>query len=346
MKNIKIYLIILGLLFSVNSIAQQVGEVELKKPGRPSGDFKSKDIKDAPKKIYIAEFWIAYQLVFSDQEQTAAGMSYGKTKTSLTIAIANLDKEDLIGVTNTIYADFIQDLKEHGYEIIKSSDIKGVKTYEGWQLLDGGSLNEAQIGGYVISSPSNTQYFVKKVTKKGKAKGSFLGYEMKLSQALDGTIIAKVNIIVPFIEDAESGASKVGAKMIGGVSKIVVRPNFRIRSEGLAQGYNTVYNSKVYFGYSQKSNSQNTLTGTLKNPITISGVFEDKKYKSLATASANSTTGGGAYKIVTSFNVTNDQVQYIDCDPIKYKEGVLKATKSYLDATLERLYTVAEGKKL
>ncbi len=343
MKN---YIILILTICTLSASAQQVSNVELKKPGRPSGDFKYKDIKDAPKKIYIAEFWIAYQLVFSDQEQTAAGMSYGKTKTSLTIAIANLNKEDLIGVTNTIYADFIGDLKEHGYEIIKASDIKGVKTYEGWQLLDGGSLNEAQIGGYVFSSPSNTQYFVKKVTKKGKAKGSFLGYEMKLSQALDGTIIAKVNIIVPFIEDAESGVSKVGGKIIGGVSKIVVRPNFRIRSEGLGQGYNTVYNSKVYFGYSQKSNSQNTLTGTLKKPVVIGGVFEDKKYKSIATAAANGTTGSGAYKIVTSYNVSSDQVQFAECDPTAYKEGVLKAAKAYLDASLDRFYAVSAGKKL
>jgi acyl-CoA-binding protein len=345
MKTIRTYLIILGLLFSVNSFSQQIGEVELKKPGRSSGDFKSKDIKDAPKKIYIAEFWIAYQLVFSDQEETKAGASYGKTKSSLTIAIANLKKEDLTEVTNNLYSDFKQNLEGKGYEIVKAVDIKGAKPYEGWELLDGGTINEAQIGGYVYSTPNDYQYYVKKVTKKGKSKSSFLGYEMKLSQALDGTLIAKVNIMVPFIEDAESGASKAGAKMVGGVSKIVVRPSFRIMSEGMMESHNTMYNSKVYFGYSPKTNTQNTLTGTLKKPISIDGVFEDKKYKSVATASANSTTGGGAYKIVTSYNVTSDQVQIADCDPTAYKEGVFKAAKSYMDATLDRFYGVAAGEK-
>ena len=346
MKNFKTYLIaVLCMLFTANSIAQEVSSVALKNPGRPSGDFKSKDIKDAPKKIYIAEFWVAYQLVFSDQEETAAGMSYGKTKTSLTIAVDNINKEDLTEVTNKLYADYTQSLKSNGYEIITAADINGAKPYEGWELLEGGTLNEAQIGGYVYSTPSDYQYYVKKVTKKGKSKASFVDYSMKLSQALDGTIIAKVNMMVPFIEDAESQLSKTGAKMIGGVSKIVVKPNFRIMSEGMMEGHNTMYNSKVFFGYSPKMNIQNSLTGTLKDPVTISGVFEDKKYKSVATASANGTTGGGAYKIVTSYNVTSDQVQFAECNPAAYKDGVYKASKAYMDATLERFYNVAAGKK-
>lgn len=345
MKSLKNYLLILTVLFSTDLIAQQVSTVELKKPGRPSGDMAPKKIKNAPHKIFIAEFNILYQLVFSDKEETRAGVNHGKTKAKLTVAAGGLYKEDLTSITDEIFKNYTDNLKAKGYEIIEAADVAKAKSYENWSLLKGGGLNEEQLRGFIKSTPTNYSFYVKKVSKKGKEKTGVMDNSIKISQALDGAVVAKVNLIIPFIVDAESGFSKSSAKIVGGVSKIVVKPKLHIPAESVMTGHNSIIQSGATYAYSTGMGEQAIAKARLKDDVEINGVFEDKKYKATSVTQLNTEYSAGAYTLVQSVDVTTEDVQVAECDVPKYKEGVQKASIQILEASLNKFYGFADGTK-
>jgi len=343
MKISKYFLLLLPIIVSFNLSAQQIGNVELKKPGRPSGDMAAKKIKDAPKKIFIAEFNIMYQLVFTDKEETREGVNHGKTKAELTVAAANLHKEDLTYLTDKIYKSYLDNLASKGYEILDAAQAADAKPYTDWQLMKGGGLNEAQLRGYILSTPTNYSYYVKKVSKKGKEKTGMINNSIKISQAIGGAVVAKVNILIPFIVDAESGLSKSTAKIVGGVSKIVVKPSLHIAAGGVMTGHNTIYQTGASYAYSTGMKVQAMAKTNLKEDVEIPSVFEDKKFKAVAVTQLNTEYDAGAYTIVHSIDVTQANVQEAKCDVPKYKSGVQKASIKFLNASLNRFYGFTEG---
>lgn len=344
MHYIKNYLLLFIFLYSVSSFGQEIGEISLKKPGRSAGDMAAKKIKKAPKKIFIAEFNIFYQLVYADFEQSREGVHHGKTSATLTVAAPDIKKENLKELTNKLYKEYTQNLKSKGYQILPTSAAKGIKNYENWEIHDGGGLNEAQIKGYVMSTPDDYQYFLKKVNKKGREKKGFIDNSIKVSQQLDGVLVAKINIVIPFMKDSESGASKSASKILGGISKLVASPDLRLTSSSVASGYANGYSTQATYAYSTGMSEQAMVRAILKDDVPIPGVFNDEKFKAVAVTQLNQEYNTGAYTIIQSTDVNASNVQMAKCDSDKYNKGTYEASKSFLDASLERLYSFAEGK--
>lgn len=213
-------------------------------------------------------------------------------------------------------------MQKDGYTFISADEALQTEEYAGYQKIEGGTLSEYQFPGLISSTPTGYAYLIKKTTDSGKEKGGFNGY--KLSAQLGGALVAKLNINVLFIEDAESGFSKAASDAVGGVAKIVVRPNLRV---AITKTYQEFY-------FAEKEIKPLAFTKIeLKEDLLIPEIFEDKKYK--AAESSQTDNWGYQYGTMRLFNVTDTYLEKtipLPCEANKYRDGVSAALKSYVDA--------------
>lgn len=311
---------VLAVVFSIACVSAQVKIKEISAIGQ-------KKFKDAEKKVYIADFRVNYQLLYSQTEVAEGGREIGggyrgDAKAGLTMGVKGLEQSDLMEITNHIYQKYVKEFQSMGYSLITASDASTIEEFEGYELKEGGAISEDQFPGLLSTTPDNYQYLIKKITTKGKEKGRFNGY--KASAQLGGVVIAMLNIDVLFVEDAESGASKALGKALGGVAKIVVRPNLRIAEA----------RSNNQFFFAEKAIKPLAYTKMeVKDPVKIDGVFEDKKYK--AAESAQTDNWGSQVGTMRYFNVSDSYLSKtipLECDASKYKSGVKGAAGAYVDA--------------
>lgn len=282
----------------------------------------------AIKKVYVAEVRVNYQLLYSQTETASGGREIGggyrgDAKVGLTLGVKGLETKDIQEITDKIYEYYLNKLKEAGYEIISANEASTAKQYEGFEMKSGGTASEAQFPGLVSVVPNNYQYMIRRTTSKGKEKNRFNAY--KLSAQLGGALVTKLNLNVLFVEDAESGFSKSLSKTVGGVAKIVVRPNLRISS-----GPNTY--GQFYFA-EREIKPLASASMELKKDLEIPGIFEDRKYK--AAKSSQSDLWGSSIGTMTIFHVSDSYLSKtipLECDAQKYKDSVEKAAMQYIDA--------------
>ncbi len=342
MKKLIILTFILFLFVSIN--AQEVGKIETK----IESGFGMKKFNDAPKKIFIQHFFINYQMMFDQIEIAKGGREFGggqrsDAKAQLVLGVQGIDETDLQEMTNKLFKEYKSKLEAAGFTIVTASEVANEKTFDGWQLLEGGTPGKAQFPGFISTAPTGFEYLVKKINKKGKKKSTKNIFDngMSTSTDLGGIIIARVNISIPFIKDAESQASKALTKSFGGVAKIVVRPelsvikNVAVKTKGAFGEKTEIVNTSSLFAYKKSLKYQASLNVVPKKVIEIKGVFEDKKYKAIESASQD--LWGSDYGAVTVFNVTDQvllKMQAIPCDKEKYVNGVLSASSGYLNKSL------------
>lgn len=335
MKRFTLMMTALAIMSAHVGYGQEMGEIELKGGGRASGGYAEKKFKKAPRKVYIEEFRINYQLLYTDAESTRGGRTMGggyqsSTQASVAVGIQSVTADDLKGLTNRLYEDYISQWQNMGYEIVTADIAASTEYFSGWDKTTGGNLSEAQKIGYTTATPNGFEYFVKKMSNKGKEKGNFLDKSHKLSYELGGAVVVRVNVTVPFMEDGESQGSKALTGVLGGVSKVVARPNFNISETSMAS-----------YKYATKKIAADAVAfSKLKNSLQINGVFEDKKYKAVSTADANQNWNNSAF--VTVWNQSTENVQVADCDPEKYKSGVLEGISQYLTASVNQYKSYTE----
>lgn len=304
--------------------------------------FGSGKFKKSPKKIYIAQFRVNFQLLFSQVETAQGGSTLGggyrgDAQAGLTMAVKGVSSEDLQEITDKLYQDYIAKIKSAGYELVTADEASSAKEFDGWERKMGGKLNEAQYPGYITATPTGFEYYAKKTKADGREKSTFTDNTLKISNNVKATAI-KVNIVVPFVEDAESGASKALGKTIGGLAKVVLRPYLRVEKDivGTSGTFSTdAAVTKVTYAFMEGMGTQAISNLQLKDDIAIPGIFEDKKYKAIETADQD--LWGTEVGALIIFNVTNNylsKTQPLPCDATKYKEGVISAAGKYLDLTL------------
>lgn len=305
--------------------------------------FGQKKFRGAPKKVYISQFRVNYQLLYSQTEtaeggRTLGGGYRGEAKAGLTMAVQGIEAADLMQITDKLYADFVSGLTNAGYELLSADDAAKAKNYQGWERKAGGTLNESQYPGYITAIPTGYEYFVKKTNESGREKTGFGDNTLKVSNDIGAPVI-RVNLVIPFVEDAESHGSKALGKVVGGLAKVVLRPYLRLEKDPVATagGFSTdAAQTKVTYGFMEGMGTQAISNLCLKSSIDIPGIFEDKKYK--AVESADQDLWGTSYGALTIFNVSDvylKKTQPLPCDAAKYKQGVGEAAGSYLKATLD-----------
>ena len=332
-------LIILGVIILTPTYSQNTEEISYKDFG-----YGQKKFGKAPKKIYVAQFRVVYQLMADWTESTQGGYQLGggvkgKATARLAVGLQGIEENDLKEITNKLFAEYVVKLKAEGYEIIPASVAANTEPYAEFEQKTGGDLSLAQYPGYIMSIPTDFEYFVKRTTKKGIEKKTFLDDSPKLSVALDGAVIAKVNLVIKFIQEAESGASKALGKLSGSVAKLVMETDLRIASDGAmgagAMTTDAVQTQAMYTYAVRNMAPEAQCSFLLKDQINIPGIVEKKKYKSVETANVDMWgTEVGAMRIFSADNTYFENIQAVPVDAEKYRNGVYEAGTKFISTTL------------
>lgn len=335
------YTFILALCIGFNTIAQKVVPMEIK----DNGAVGQKKLKKAPKKVYIAEFRVFYQMLYTQSEQTREGVNHGATSASIAVGLSGIEEEHLQQTTNNIYANYTKKLKAEGFEIVGADEAANIKYYEDWERKQGGTLSRAQFPGFVMSTPEGYEYFVKGTKNSGKEKVTFTDKTYKVGFELGKITAISVNITIPFMTDAESAGSKMLTSAVGGISKIVVKPDLRIGNEIVGGSINNAVTSANYVFTEQKIAADCYYPLQLKDPIKIDGVLSGEKMKTIASAEQKTAMNMGAMTLVYDNDVSISNLQMVSCEPEKYTKGVEDASNVFLNESLDLFFTYQKGEK-
>lgn len=321
------------------------------------GEFKPKDdtfglgkLKSKPKKIYISNFSINYQL-FNEKEKTKKGGALfrdkgvrGDATAELMVGLGSLTENDFQTITNTLYQDFVIQLKAKGFEII-SADVAGkTETYEGWTKASGPFVVASDMPGIITASPAGYDFYYKERTKAGKAIGAKFATLDKtpqnLSKDLDDAVVVSVDLYVFFMKDVyafQGSAANIKIKtQLSLVSNETISAKsddksiaFRKQVEYVT-GANTI--NFVCGKYKIGGSAESVYTGGLKKDFTIENVIDEKKIQSFAQGGVD-VVGNDNYFGTTysAENKSSSKTTIIPVDTKKYNEGVIKAGKAFLD---------------
>lgn len=333
-KTLPILLFSFVLMFSLNSGAQSVKKSKLK-----FGGYGQKKFNKAGKKIFIEQFSINYQYIYAKTKKKRGGRQLGggylgNAKAALFLGLGNINPDKLQKLTDQVYNDFTKKLTNAGFTILTGDDFKNHSYYSKDKVYKGGAPSE-YFQGFISTSPSN-------ITFINKGYGTF-NTTLKTSKQLDGTIVARINIMVPFAENGESQGSRAIGKMLGGIAKVVAKPNLRIGTTTIQtksklgfDKYNT-FNTNFDIGYKTGLKYQSWHTVNPKKGIEIQGVLPKKKYK--AVKSANQDLNGtqvGNYKVFNVPSAELKKMQTIEFDSEKYYKGVKEAIDYYMNSSTDK----------
>ncbi len=337
MKTIHFFTI-MSLLITLGVNGQTIDQTVEIKSGRAAGNYAENKLKKGVKKIFINEFRVFFELIYVDQEQTRAGVNYGSTKATLKVGLDGVSSDSLQRITDRLYKDYTEQLRSEGYTIVLADEAAGIKQFEDYQKVKGGTISSSQIHGFAMVTPTNYEYFIKKVDKKGKQKNGLMDKRPKISGQLGDVAVVNVNLMVSFMEEAESRGSKLLTDAIGGVSKVVAEPGFRLAADLSGITSQASYLQNIKSGFS-------SLNTPFKKDIRIEGVFEKKKYKAVSSAQQNTEYDYGAMSVVFSQHVDATNLQLIQVDQEKYYRGAYNACKLYLTESTNLFLKYSKGEK-
>jgi hypothetical protein len=267
----------------------------------------------------------------------------GSAKVNLTLGLKGLNETNLVGITDELYAKFKKSLEDKGYEVLTVESVMNIPMFEGWEKVQGGTLNELQYPGYASVSPSNFHYMVSGTKNNGKEKKIFLDMGPKISNQTDGLIVIDVNIVVPFSEEAESQGSRALTKLSGGVAKVVAETNLTLTSNLLmSRGWlnQSVTTTELNIYYKKSMAEQGGGSIKLKKSLELAGAIEKKKYKAVQTATTD--VWGRSAGLFRVFNVDDTflkSMQPVPVEPDKYVDLVKKAGHAFLDTALQTYFS-------
>lgn len=316
---------------------QRVSSIELKS-GRAAGNAMETKLKKAPRRIYINEFRVFYQLVYVDQEQTVEGVHHGSTKATLKVGLEGANADSLKVVTNRLYNEYVKHLRSQNFTIISTNEASKIKQFENYQRIKGGGISSSQLHGFAMATPEGTEFLVKRISKKGKQKSGLLDKRAKISGQLDGAVVVNVNLVVPFMQESESKGSKMLTKAVGGVSKVVASTNMRV-----AHDFPGIACYASYFHLSKATHV--VLNLPMKHDLAIEDVLEPTKFKAVASAQQNEKRDYGAISLVFTEHVDASNLQMIKLNAKRYYRGVYLGCAKYLDVSTMEFLRLIEGNK-
>jgi len=337
MNKIIAFIVAFALIISC-SIAQTITEKEIKVSG-----YGEKKLKKAPKKVYIANFKVYFHVIASGSAKSTGGTSFGggsikgNTSTSMTVAVQGVDIEDFQKITDDTYNRFAADLVSKGFEIINAEEASKIDFYSDWEMKQGGEVNYANVPGYVSVTPTGTKYLVKKETRSGREKKTFIDRTPRISKELDDAIIIEATFAFPFIEMKTNSSSLVG------FSSVKAKTDFAL---GTAAGSDGLTNLQEYTrvkftsGSGPGASANAYMTADLKKEFDIDGVFKEDKFREFSAAKSTSLYNAtpNYFGVVFAENRTNNVTNLAECDGEKYIQATTNVINNYMDLTLTEFY--------
>lgn len=311
---------------------------------------KTKSLKDSPKKVYIKNFKVFYQMIAEAEKTTYGGRqlgggSYtGNATARMAVGVQGVNSEDLQNMTNDLFKHYVSRLEALGYEVLNSKDLN-IEFFEGWELLEGPRINESQIKGSLMVVPEGYSYYVKGVKKSGKEKtGAFMsgvtgqaenwgsaiyGPLPKITQELNDALVIEVALNV--------GSIYLDPKSVLGTAKVKGGAYLRLQNARVSYISGRMKGPGV-------ANPENYLELTVSKPVRIPGVFGEQNFKAVAVKQRTTVPDYATFFTVenTEMNLTN----FIECESEDFVREVNKTNQAFLDLSLDKLDLALKGEKV
>ncbi|MVO09305.1 hypothetical protein GOQ30_09060 [Flavobacterium sp. TP390] len=341
-------LLFVVLLFIQNVFAQELGEFKPKEDTFGLGKLKSK-----PKKIYISNFSINYQLFNVKQKTNKGGSLFrdkgvqGDATAELMVGLGSLSESDFQLIANNLYQDFVSQIKSKGFEII-SADVAGkTNTYEGFTKAKGPFVIASDKPGIITAVPEGFEFYYMDRSKVGKALAAKFGAmnttQQSLSKDLDDVVVVAVDLYVFFMKDVYAFQGNAANIKIKTQLSLVANETIAAKSDdkGIFKkqveyitGANTI--NFTCGKYPIGGSAESVYTGLLKKDFTIENVIDEKVIQSYAKGAVDF-VGTDTYfgKYYEAENKSSAKTTIIPVDTKKYNEGVIKAGKEFLKYHLD-----------
>lgn len=322
-----IYLFLLC-AFSLVSHAQLVTEKNLKDWG-----YGEKKLQKAPKRIFINQFFVNYQLMSSSSTTSVTG----STSAEMAVGMSGMELEDFQLITDNSYKKVVDKLTKAGFEIVTADEAQKTEMLSDWQRLPGGTPSKAQLMGYVSTAPNNFDFFMKRVDKKGKGKGTFFDSTPKLSKELGDIPVFEAAVNFQFVSLEGSSSYLVeSSKMKGTV-------DYKLTATAVAQSSEGIFGGKietapsivriVWKGGAPGAGALAMVQVSPKGDISIPGVVEKKKFKEYVSAPTNYSNYYNGFLTIDSKEVNVTHMVKAD------REAYISKTQEALDQYLDYVVT-------
>ena len=325
-------LTLVAFVLTISLNAQTMDEKNL----TDKGSFGQKNLKKAPKKIYIASFKTFFQVSASAVATSTGGRNLGggsfdgATRTEMAVAIDGVDEIDFITAVDGVYQQYKKGLEDQGFEIITAEEAGKTPFYLEWQRKTGGRISTSQMKGYVMAIPTGYEYYIRKENSKGKEKGTFIDRTPELSGDLDDAIVVDISFVFPAIDmDTKGGLYSSG-------SSVSAKVNFRLATaamDGTAGGNINYTQVKYIYGDGPGAGAEAYLINSIKSKVEIPDVFAEKKFKERTSASITP----AYYSIVFTEDVKTEVTHTAKCDAGKYIASTQSLMNQVLNYSLEQL---------
>ncbi|QTD36711.1 hypothetical protein JL193_11240 [Polaribacter batillariae] len=360
MKKIN-YLIAAIFFISLSAFAQDIEEVKIK-----SKFYGANKMKKAPKKIYINSFNVNYE-IYKEAIDFKAGGNGGRiggntsnATAKAAIGLGGIDANKMQVKTNELYQNFINRLKNEGFEIVAAEEAGKTDVFKNWQKASGPIIQE-NLTGIINCIPQDYSFYYKRKTTDGEIKKGFLGgigLQPKLSKALGDAIIADVNLYVMFSEPGsdwmKGKAAKVKIKTnlrLVNNHAISIPQKFKKKKSTLGKLFGSVKIKGATDTYPAISSVQFTqgkiglgatsqFNGNLKEDVEINNILKKQKivaYQKQGSFVPTSFTTFSNYLDAKAdrFSTTT---KWIEVDGDKYAEGFYNACNTFLTKNLDAFF--------
>jgi hypothetical protein len=321
-------LVILAILISTLSYGQLVTD-----KNTYNKSYGEKKLKDAPKKIYLNQFNVNYQVLAASSEASAGG----RTRAEMAVGLVGIELEDMQEITDNAYKMVVDKLQSAGIEILKAEVAGKTDFYSDWIKVTGGTPSQAQLLGYISTTPTGYDFFVKKITASGKTKGTFLDTTPKLSKELGDIPVFEANVSFQFVTIEGSSSLITDATKMKGVV------NYQMPEAAIAKSAEGIFGAKVetssvnerivWKGGAAGMGALTILSYFPKGKIEIPGVVEEKKFKEYVTPNVNYQTSYSG--IVFQTNKELEVSHQVKADRAAFKAKTQQALNEYLSLMVD-----------
>lgn len=337
--NFKLLVLSVFLVVFTSLNAQQLGEFKPTEEG-----YKSNNISDGPKRIYISSFTINFE-IYKEAVDERKATGFGRTitnaaKAKAAVGLASLNKEAIQEKADMLYSEFVADFKNKGYEIISLEEAEKTDVFKGWEKASGPKLYETDMTGVIAVVPSNYSYFYKERNAFSSKMAGFDKTPQNLSKALEDALIADVSLAYVF--------SELGTDWnIGDQAKVKLFVNYRladafaVSDEKTGKGITAMFDkSRQGGGLSSHVNftrgklniggsPEAQYLGGMKSDLEIEGALEKEKVLAYSSRTRATATLMNPIVSIRGDNYS-ETTKWLEPDGIKYADGMYLAGNKFL----------------
>lgn len=328
------------MIFLVSFIqAQELGDF------KPKDDsFKSKKLTEGTKQLYIASFKINFEIYKEAVDKKKAG-GFGRTaknaaKAKAAVGLSTLDREALQTQADKLFAEFIEKMKEEGYEIISVDEAGKTDTYNGWKKMTGPAIDETDMTGILAIVPTGYSFYYQDRNAFSSQLAGFKKTAQNLSKELNDALIADISLVFAF--------SEVGNDWnVGNQAKVKLNINYRLANTYTFSDENTnsgltsmVDKSKQTVGLSSQvvftrgklpigGSAEAQYIGYMKSDLEIKDVLKKEKVIAFSTQTQATATLQNPIVVIRGDNYS-EKTKWLEPSGQKYAEGLYLSGNKFI----------------